>query len=62
VTLVGGDEALVRLTVTLIDPDDLLDNTNASLPLTGIAAVDSRLVLVDVDVSRVEPGRMNRLK
>ena len=46
----------------MIEPDDVFDNTSATVPLVGFAAVDSRLELLDVEVSSVEPGRMNRLK
>lgn len=60
--LVGGEEEFVRFTVTVMDPEEVLDKTNASFPVVGSAAVDSSTVLLDVEVSSVDPGRMNRLK
>jgi hypothetical protein len=46
----------------VIDPDDVFDNTSATVLLIGFAAVDSSAELLDVDVRSVDPGRMNRLK
>ncbi len=61
VTLLGGVERFERVTVAVIELVDVFDNTRATVPLVGLAAVDSRLELLDVEVSRTEPGLINRL-
>ena len=49
------------VTVAVIELVDVFDNTSATVPLVGRTAVDSRLELLDVEVSSTEPGRMKRL-
>lgn len=61
VTLLGGVERFESVTVTVSDCVDVFDNTRATDPLVGFAAVDSRLELLDVEVISTEPGRIKRL-
>jgi len=61
VTLLGGVERFESVTVTVAELVDVFDNTKATVPLVGLTAVDSRVELLEVEVSNTEPGRMKRL-
>ena len=61
VTLLGGVDRFDRVTVAVIELVDVFDNTKATVPLVGLTAVDSKVELLDVEVSNTEPGRMKRL-
>ena len=61
VTLLGGVERFESVTVAVIELVDVFDNTKATVPLVGLAAVDSRLELLDVEVNSTDPGRIKRL-
>ena len=61
VTLLGGVERFDSVTVTVSDWVEVFDKTRATAPVVGFAAVDSRLELLEVDVTSTEPGRIKRL-
>jgi len=61
VTLLGGVEKFDSVTVTVVALVEVFDNTRATVPLVLRAAVDSKVELLEVEVSSDAPGRIKRL-
>ena len=61
VTLLGGVESFERVIVTVAALVEVLDKTRATVPLVLRAAVDSKVELLDIEVSSDAPGRTKRL-